>query len=154
MPCWLHWPNHANLATNMTRTSPPHPTANTMTTPTSTPLHKHNPRIATKGPWKHPWNHLKSQKTNRWLSDPCKVCTAVSIDTCTALVRFIGHLWRHNLMRVGVPMGFCKPLTCAHENPCPWTWVWVLMGMGAGYSGKPQGSLWHSLLMWESLAEK
>jgi len=71
---------------------------------------------------------------------------AVSIDTCTALARFIGHLWRHNPMRVGVPAGFCKPLTCAHKNPCLWMQVWVLTGAGAGYSGKPQSSLWHSLI--------
>jgi len=74
-------------------------------------------------------------------------CTAVSIGTCTALVRFIGHLWRHNPMKVGVPMGFCKPMTHAHKNPCLWMQVWVLMGMGVGYSGKPQGSLWHSLFL-------
>ena len=72
-------------------------------------------------------------------------CMAVSIDTCTALARFIGHLWRHNPMQVGVPVGFCKPSTCICENLHLLTWVWVLMGTGMGYSGKPQGSPWHSL---------
>jgi len=37
-------------------------------------------------------------------------------------------------MQVGVPMGFCKPLTRTPENPCPWMRVRVLMGMGAGYA--------------------
>ena len=72
-------------------------------------------------------------------------CMAVLIDTCTALARFIGHLWRHNPMQVGVPVGFCKPSTCICENLHLLTWVWVLMGTGMGYSGKPQGSPWHSL---------
>jgi len=72
-------------------------------------------------------------------------CTAVSIDTCTALARFIGHFWRHTPVQVGVPAGFHKPATRTRKNPCPWTQVWVLTGMGAGYSGKPQGSPWHSL---------
>jgi len=43
-------------------------------------------------------------------------------------------------------VGFCKPPTCTCENPHPWMKVQVLMGMGAGYPGKPQGSLWHSLV--------
>jgi len=47
-------------------------------------------------------------------------CTAVSIDTCTALARFIGHVWSHKPVWVGIPMGFCKPLTCTCENPCLW----------------------------------
>jgi len=88
-----------------------------------TPPGKHNPWIMTNHPWKHPWNHPKSPKTNHLpTATQCpgsmtfrssQGCTAVSIDTCTALARFIGHLWRHNPMRVGVPVGFCKPLTCA-----------------------------------------
>ena len=72
-------------------------------------------------------------------------CMAVSIDTCTALVRFIGYFWRQTPAWVGLPPGFHKPTTHTNENPCPWTRVWVLMGTGAGYSGKPQGSPWHSL---------
>ena len=49
-------------------------------------------------------------------------CMAVSIDTCTALARFIGHVWSHKPMWVGIPVGFCKPLTRTCKNPCLWTW--------------------------------
>jgi len=59
----------------------------------------------------------------------------------------------------GEPVGFRKPATRTCENPCLWMWVQVLMGTGTGYTGKPQGSLCHSLgLMgipkqWESSTE-
>jgi len=33
-------------------------------------------------------------------------CTAVSIDTCTTLVRFIGHSWGHTPARVWRTHGF------------------------------------------------
>jgi len=45
-------------------------------------------------------------------------CMVVSIDTCTAIARFIGHFWRLTPAWVGVLMGFCKTTTCTHENPC------------------------------------
>jgi hypothetical protein len=67
-------------------------------------------------------------------------CMAVSIDTCTALARFIGHFWRHTLARVGVPPGFCKPPMRTRENRHPWTRVRVVTGTGAGYS----------LLLWKT----
>ena len=67
-------------------------------------------------------------------------CVAVSIDTCTALARFIGYFWRQTPAWVGLPLGFRKPTTCTNVNPRPWMRVRVLTGMGAGYSGKPQGS--------------
>ncbi|EDR15047.1 uncharacterized protein LACBIDRAFT_300793 [Laccaria bicolor S238N-H82] len=57
-------------------------------------------------------------------------CTAVSIDTRTALARFIGHLWRRTLPQVGVPLGFYKSATHTCKNPHPWTRVQVLTGMG------------------------
>ena len=67
-------------------------------------------------------------------------CAAVSIDTCTALARFIGYFWRQTPAWVGLPPGFRKPTTHTNENPRPWMRVRVLTGTGAGYSGKPQGS--------------
>ncbi|EDQ98817.1 uncharacterized protein LACBIDRAFT_335625 [Laccaria bicolor S238N-H82] len=36
-------------------------------------------------------------------------CTAVSIDTCTAFVRFIGHFWRDTCTWVGNPRVFVNP---------------------------------------------
>ena len=47
-------------------------------------------------------------------------------------------------------MGYVKPITCICRNLYPWLWVWVSMGMGAGSPGKPQGCLWHSLIMQNS----
>jgi len=81
-----------------------------------------------------------------WFFWSSQGCTAVSIDTCTALARFIGYFWRQTPMLVGLPLGFCKPTTRTNKNPRLWTQVWVLTGTGVGYSGKPQGSPWHSLV--------
>ena len=50
-------------------------------------------------------------------------CTVVSIDICTAVVRFFSWFWRHTHAWI------------VH----PWAWVWVFLGTGAGSPGKPQG---------------
>ena len=50
-----------------------------------------------------------------------------------------------NTQYTRVTCGFYKTHTCTLENPHLWTWVRVFMGTGAGFPGKPQGSLWHSL---------
>ena len=62
-------------------------------------------------------------------------CTAVSIDTRTALARF----WSHTHARVGVPAGFCETRTRTRRNPYPCVRVRVFWGTGAGSPGKPQG---------------
>ena len=46
-------------------------------------------------------------------------CMAVSIDTCTAVARFLSRFWRHTRTRVGVPPGFYKTQTPTRRNPYP-----------------------------------
>jgi len=45
-----------------------------------------------------------------------------------------------------IPSVFSKNCTYTCQNPHPWMQVQVLTGMGVGCPGKPQGSLWHSLV--------
>jgi len=66
-------------------------------------------------------------------------CTAVSIDTRTALARFLARFWSHTHARVGVPAGFCETRTRTRRNPYPCVRVRVFWGTGAGSPGKPQG---------------
>jgi len=92
---------------------------------------------------RHDDNHMPyAPHTTPWLSDPHRVARKCHLPClCKVHWSFLeGYpcaCWE--------PPGFCKPLTCTCKNPHLWTWVRVLMGTGAGYSGKPQGSLWHSL---------
>jgi hypothetical protein len=51
----------------------------------------------------------------------------VSIGTCTALARFIGHSGGHTPAQVGVPVGFHKP---------------VPVDMGMGFDGYGCGLPW------------
>jgi hypothetical protein len=46
-------------------------------------------------------------------------CTAVSIDTRTAVARFSGRLWSPTRTRVGEPPGFVKTRTRTCQNPYP-----------------------------------
>ena len=45
-----------------------------------------------------------------------------------------------------------SPMTRAHQNPCLQLWAWVLTGTvtGVGCMGKPQGSLWYSLIKFKT----
>jgi hypothetical protein len=60
-------------------------------------------------------------------------CTAVSIDTCTALVRFMVHFWGHNPKAGWGTRGFLQTLYPYPRKPVLWTWVQVFMGTGTGY---------------------
>jgi len=66
-------------------------------------------------------------------------CTAVSIDTCTAVARFLGQFWRWTRAQVAYPRFFCKTHTRTCRNPYPWARVRVFWGTGVGSSGKSQG---------------
>jgi len=87
------------------------------------------------GQWHHPW-----------FPD---LCTLARLHGSVNwhLQGFLVIFRRCTHTQVRVPLGFWKTHTRTHENPHLWTWVWVLMGTGAGYSGKPQGSPWHSLVI-------
>jgi len=61
---------------------------------------------------------------------------AVSIDTRTALVRFIGWLWEDTCERVWVPLGFWKPLPEPVET--------YTLGAGVGFYGCGYGLPWNT----------
>ena len=58
---------------------------------------------------------------------------AVSIDTRTAFVRFIGWVWEDTHKQVWVPPGFWRPL------PEPVVQVFAGAGVGTGCPGIPEG---------------
>jgi len=60
----------------------------------------------------------------------------VSIDTRTALARFIGWLWEDTRERVWVPPGFLKPLPKPVETRT--------LGAGAGFRGCGYGLPWNT----------
>ena len=53
-------------------------------------------------PWTTPLN----------LTSQC--CRAVSIDTCTAVVRFLSWIWSHTSCMGDIPPRFCKTRTLGH----------------------------------------
>jgi hypothetical protein len=55
------------------------------------------------------------------------MCTAVSIDTCTAVARFFSRFWSHTRARVAYPQVFVKPVPVPVETRTP--------GYGYGFSG-------------------
>ena len=65
-------------------------------------------------------------------------CTAVSIDTRTALARFIGWLWEDTREWVWVPPGFENPYLNLLK-PVPLGQVRVFAGAGTGCPGIPEG---------------
>ena len=51
---------------------------------------------------------LSVERGRRSTTTTSQCCMAVSIDTRTAVARFLGWFWRHTHARVGVPPGFWK----------------------------------------------
>jgi len=80
-------------------------------------------------------------------------CTAVSIDTRTALARFLARFWSHTHVQVGVPAGFCETHTRTRRNLYPCVRVRVFWGTGAGSPGKPQGYPCQSLSVCDSQSQ-
>ena len=78
----------------------------------------------------------------RWIFSPSakplssQGCTAVSIDTRTALVRLLGQFWSHTCMQVCVPLGFLKPLPQpikTHTLWCGYRFAWVRVWVALEY---------------------
>jgi hypothetical protein len=72
------------------------------------------------------------------LSEPLtsQGCTAVSIDTCTALARLLGQFWSHTRAWVCVPPGFLKPLPQPVKTRT--------LECGCGFRGYGYGSPWNT----------
>ena len=72
----------------------------------------------------------------------------MSIDTCTAVARFLSRFW-------GIPAhGLHTPGFWQNPYPYPWARVRVFWGTGAGSPGKPQGYPCQSLSMGWSQASR
>jgi len=110
------WAGSTTIATISTLCQHQYPVRTRTQTPARAPTSQPtNDKRPTKGWITH----------HRFLTSQC--CTAVSIDTCTAIARFLNRLWEHTHAQVAYPRVFAEPIPILVETRTP--------GHGYGFSG-------------------
>ena len=114
-------------------TEPSRAGSTTIATISTLRQHQYPARTRTQTPARAPTSQPTNDKQptkgwithHRFLTSQC--CTAVSIDTCTAIARFLNRLWERTRARVAYPRVFAEPVPVLVETRTP--------GHGHGFSG-------------------